>query len=172
MLLIVEKQCLLKHLEKGPKVLGWLYTMVLVLISWVIFASVDGQGGMGYFASMFGLRLGESADLGAVPFMNSTTLYLLRNYGLTLILCAIGSTPLPARTAAKIRAWLNGLADSRRNRAEAVAAENMISAGESAVTVNSTAWQLLWSVAAMAMFVVCTAYLVDATYNPFLYFRF
>ncbi|MBP3701007.1 MAG: MBOAT family protein [Lachnospiraceae bacterium] len=158
-LLIIEKQFLLKCLQKAPRAVSWIYTMVLVLISWVIFASVDGQGGLGYFASMFGLAYGDAvgavvpSDLVnqnmvglyfGVPFINSTTLYLLRNYGTMLILCAVGSTPLPARLAGKVRQWLQ----------------------------DGTVWQLLWSGAAALMFIVCTAYLVDATYNPFLYFRF
>ena len=133
--------------------------MFLVLISWVIFASVDGQGGLVYFASMLGLRVGESATMGGVPFLNSTTLYLLRNYGIMLILCAVGATPLPARLAGKVRSWLSGETVIKEEAAKAPAA-------------GSTAWQILWSLAAMAMFIVCTAYLVDATYNPFLYFRF
>ena len=147
-LLIIEKQFLLKKLQKAPRIIGSAYTLFLVLISWVIFASVDGQGGIGYFASMFGLQLGEAGSVGGVPLLNSTTLYLLRNYGVMLILCAIGSTPLPARLTGKVRDWLNGLEKS------------------------GTTWQVLWSAAAMMMFLVCTAYLVDATYNPFLYFRF
>ena len=166
-LLIIEKQFLLKRLQNAPKAVGWIYTMFLVLISWVIFASVDGQGGIGYFASMFGLRVGGSAAMGGVPFLNSTTLYLLRNYGIMLILCAVGATPLPARLAGKVRNWLSGGAAFSEEVTEASA-----KSPAEAPAAGSTAWQILWSLAAMAMFVVCTAYLVDATYNPFLYFRF
>ena len=147
-ILVIEKQFLLKKLQKAPKIVSWIYTIVLVLISWVIFASVDGQGGMGYFASMFGLSLGETTGAAGIPLVNTTTMYLLRNYGLMLILCAVGSTPWPARAAGAVRGWLERLEKS------------------------GTAWQILWSAAAMLMFLVCTAYLVDATYNPFLYFRF
>ena len=161
------QQFLLKRLQHAPKVVGWVYTMILVLISWVIFASVDGQGGLGYFASMFGLRVGETANVGGVPFLNSTTLYLLRNYGIMLILCAVGATPLPARLAGKVRNWLSGGAAFNEEVTEASA-----KSPAEAPAAGSTAWQVLWSLAAMAMFVVCTAYLVDATYNPFLYFRF
>lgn len=155
-LLIIEKQFLLKKLQSGPAWISRIYTLFLVLISWVIFASVDGQGGIGYFASMFGLQLNGTVGAGTVPLLNSTTWYLLRNYGAILILCAVGATPLPARVAGKVRSWLNGLGKNR----------------EAEIQTDSTGWQLLWSAAAMVMFVVCTAYLVDATYNPFLYFRF
>ena len=155
-LLIIEKQFLLKKLQSGPAWISRIYTLFLVLISWVIFASVDGQGGIGYFASMFGLQLNGTVGAGAVPLLNSTTWYLLRNYGAILILCAVGATPLPAHVAGKVRSWLNGLGKNH----------------EAEVQTDSTGWQLLWSAAAMVMFVVCTAYLVDATYNPFLYFRF
>ena len=142
-LLIIEKQFLLKKLQNAPKAVSWIYTMVLVMISWVIFASVDGQGGLGYFTSLFGVHLGENGAA-ALALANSTTWYLLRNYGVMILLCAVGATPVPARLAAKVRTMLK----------------------------DGTGWQLLWSGAAMVLFVVCTAYLVDATYNPFLYFRF
>ena len=155
-LLMIEKQFLLKWLQKAPKAVSWIYTVVLVLISWVIFASVDGQGGLGYFLSMF-----------HGPLLNSTTLYLLRNYGVMLILCAVGATPLPARLVGKVRAGLNGLGMRR-----AGGQTDSRPAAANAAGGDSTAWQLLWSAAAMVMFLVCTAYLVDATYNPFLYFRF
>ncbi len=142
-LLIIEKQFLLKRLQNAPQIVSRLYTLVLVLISWVIFASVDGQGGIGYFASMFGLRLGETAGM-ALPLINQSALYLLRNYGMILLLCIVGATPFPARIAGWVREKLN----------------------------EGTSWQILWSAASVVVFVISTAYLVDATYNPFLYFRF
>lgn len=82
-----------------------------------------------------------------MPFADAKTLYLLRNYGLLLAACAVGSTPLPGRIYKKVREWFEN--EGRQ-----------------------IFWQLLWSAAGTILFLLCTAYLVDATYNPFLYFRF
>ncbi len=143
-LLMLEKVFLLKRMKRWPAAAGWLYTVVLVCISWVIFASVDGAGGAGYLQAMFGLGGGGEVRM---PFADAKTLYLLRNYGLLLAACAVGSTPLPGRIYKKVREWFEN--EGRQ-----------------------IFWQLLWSAAGTILFLLCTAYLVDATYNPFLYFRF
>ena len=80
--------------------------------------------------------------------VDDTTLYLLGNYGLMLLLCAVGSTPV-----------VKGLFLRARQRVGGADGQGIV-------------WQILFSAASVLMFVVCTAYLVDATYNPFLYFRF
>lgn len=162
-LLIVEKVFLLKRLESCPSVFCWLYTMILVLFSWVIFASVDGAGGIGYVAAMFG---------GGAGLVDGTAWYLLRNYAGVLLICILGATPLPARAAGWLRGKLCGkTAVSNWDIGEETQKENGNEV-EGKHYTDSTLWQILWSSAAMILFVVCTAYLVDATYNPFLYFRF
>ncbi len=85
---------------------------------------------------------------GAGNAIDNTTLYLLRNYGGMLILCILGSTPLAKKLFLRARKAVGG-ADGQ-----------------------GLAWQFAFSAASALLFLVCTAYLVDATYNPFLYFRF
>lgn len=149
-LLMLEKMFLIEWQKRWPAAAGWLYTTVLVCVSWVIFASVDGAGGIGYLQAMFGLGAADGGGFDvffARPFADSSTRYLLRNYSVLLLACAAGSTPLPGRLLRKGKEWFLG-------------------AG------REFWWQLLWSVTAAFLFLLCTAYLVDATYNPFLYFRF
>ena len=64
-------------------------------------------------------------------------LYYIRNYGLTLIIAALFSTPIIEIAYKKII----------KNK-------------------------LINTVILMCIFLISIAYLVDATYNPFLYFRF
>lgn len=71
-------------------------------------------------------------------------LYYLRSYGVVLILAMIGATPLPQKL------W---------NRV-------------SATSVGGNVMILVEPLAISALLVVCTAYLIDGSYNPFLYFRF
>ncbi len=136
-LLIVEKFVLGKFLPKLP---GWVrsvYTMFLVIIGWVIFKCEDLSYGLSYLQAMFG---GLSGGL-----FNGESFYLLRNYGLLLLVLAVGSTMIPKKLGLRLSRQLG---------------ENSI-----AVTVIKSIFYLF-------ILVISVAYLVDATYNPFLYFRF
>ena len=75
---------------------------------------------------------------------NNETIYLLGNYAVLFVLAILGSTMLPKKAA--------GVVLGGRKRTWA---ENVIYIAFYAV-----------------IFFVSVAYLVDATYNPFLYFRF
>ena len=80
--------------------------------------------------------------LGGLPIASAEGLYLLKSNALLLILTALGATPLPKHIAKVLEA-----------RCPKAAA-------------------LLHPVALCALLLICTAYLVDGSYNPFLYFRF
>lgn len=136
-LLIIEKLFLLKYLKKAPSWVGHVYTMFLVLISWVIFAFDNLSGGLGYLGAMFGLN--------GAGFANSQTVYLLYTNLLMLVILAIASTHLGKTLANKLLAKLQ----SRPVIAEVIK-----------------------NVAFVGIFFLSVAYLVDASYNPFLYFRF
>ena len=94
--LVIEKVFLLKHLKNG--FLSHLYTIVLVLISFVIF-NVESLGEIGIFIkSMFGLN--------GLSFMNFETWYYLKNYIVILVIGIICSTPI-------IKKGLDKLAESK-----------------------------------------------------------
>ena len=131
--IIAEKLFLGKLLEKLPTAVRWLYTMLLVVLGWVLFVTPDLPTAFGYMGIMFG-STGILAD--------STALYLLLNFGVMLILGIFAST------------------DAWKIIVEKVTAK-------SPVAVN-----IITPVAKIAVFILCIAYLADATYNPFLYFNF
>ena len=82
--LVIEKVFLLKHLKNG--FLSHLYTIVLVLISFVIF-NVESLNEIGVFIkSMFGLN--------GLSFMNFETWYYFKNYIVILAIGIICSTPI------------------------------------------------------------------------------
>ena len=82
--------------------------------------------------------------MGEVAFANDMVLYLLKNYGVLIITALIGCTPL-------VKKFVKGCLESKKH-------EGLVT-----VAVN---------VAVVLLFLIITAYLVDASYNPFLYFRF
>ena len=78
-LLIAEKYLLQGLLAKMPMAARRLYTLLLVLISWVIFSTAD--------LSQAGVWLGNMIGIGASSFADRTFLYLLRS---NLVLLVIG----------------------------------------------------------------------------------
>lgn len=91
-ILILEKTFMLKILEKAGKVFSHIYSIVLILIGWVIFAFEDlSQIGI-YLQSMFNIN----------NFINNETLYYLKNYGLITIIGIICSTLIVKKFIEKI----------------------------------------------------------------------
>jgi len=86
--------------------------------------------------------VGISLTDAALPLSNVESLYTLRSYAGVLILGIIGSTPLPKYLASKVT--------------------------ERFAAVKSIAEPVVLAVITLA----ATAYLVDGSFNPFLYFRF
>ncbi len=134
-LLIIEKLFLLNWLKKMPAAVGHIYTLLLVIISWVIFAIEDLSRAFAYIGAMFG---------GSGILADPTSFYMLATNAALLIILAVAATPLPKMIARKLMTKLG--------------------TGVGAAIVQNAAY--------IAIFIVSVAYLVDATYNPFLYFRF
>ena len=128
-LMLAERMFLGKILEKLPVVLRHVYTMVIVLIGWALFA-VENMG-----------RLGEylSACFGGAALMDTATAYHLISYLPMLVILTIAATPLGKKIWERL--------------------------GERTQSI-------LTPILILLALVLCTASLVDASYNPFLYFRF
>ncbi len=90
------------------------------------------------------IRLGQMFGLGDIPLVTEETIYYLRSYGVLLFMGVIGSTPIVKKAA-------------------------------NVVVEGVGRWRLSWLLETLALVVLLmlsTAYLVDGSYNPFLYFRF
>ena len=79
-----------------------------------------------------------------IPAVNAASLYYLKSNLVLLIVAAVGATPLPRRIYEKIGGTAGG----------------------------SRVLAVLTPTAAAAAVAVCTAYLIDGLFNPFVYFRF
>ncbi|WP_195617195.1 MBOAT family O-acyltransferase [Clostridium paraputrificum] len=124
LLISIEKLGLINFLNKH-RVFSHIYTIVLLLIGWTLFAITDFNGICEYLSKLFLYSNGEE------------WIYYLRNYGVSLIIAIIFSLPLVSMFYKKI--------------------EN---------------FKWIKTIILMGIFIISVAYLVDATYNPFLYFRF
>lgn len=89
-------------------------------------------------------NIGAMFGAGGYPVICAEALYYLRSFAVVLVIALIGSTPLPKRMVSRIE---------------------KTEAGGRAMTFAEPAVMV-------ALLLICTAYLVDGSYNPFLYFRF
>ena len=134
-LLMNEKLWSLKLLGKS-KVISHIYTLLFVIIGFVLFDASSLGEAAGNIASLFGF--------GGHSLVSTEAVYALRSYAVVFIIGIIGATPLAAKLMAKLRTN------------EAVG--KVINVAEPFVLV--------------LLLAVCTAYMVDGAFNPFLYFRF
>ncbi len=93
-LLTLEKLFLRKYIDKS-KILGHLYVLFLVSLSFVIFSGNSMPEAISYVKGLFGG--GENG------FINEEALYNLRSYATVIIISAIASTPLPKKLLEIIR---------------------------------------------------------------------
>lgn len=128
--LIIEKLFLLRVLKKAPDWVCHVYTMVIVMVAWALFANTDISRALAYIGMMFGH---------ASSFVNAASLYYLRDNLFLIVVCIIACTPV---------------ANTKLNF----------------LNQKTFAWSK--PVLVLLMMLICTAFIVDGTYNPFLYFRF
>jgi len=158
--LVLEKFLWLDFLKKH-KIFSHIYTLVIVWIGWALFAFDDMGRVAQYIKAMFGLS--------GAGFVNMETLYLLFSYAVMLVILILASTPYPKLWAGKLMTWLEGKTTEHAAVAEGGKEEVPVKSGISFGSSMSTILQLAF---VAVIFIISTAYLVDATYNPFLYFRF
>lgn len=131
--IIIEKLFLGKILEKIPSFFSWLYTIILVILGWVLFDTADISTALGYMGAMFG---------GTGILSDNHGMYYLMNYGIITVIAIFACTDAFKLILEKLRSKVPML-------------------------IN-----YITPFTKMAVLVLSTAYLADATYNPFLYFNF
>lgn len=82
--LILEKYFFLKILEKAPKFISRIYTLIIIMFSWVLFTSTNLKDIGTFFTS-----------LGSKPFFSGEVTSFLLQYGILFIIGILFSTPKP-----------------------------------------------------------------------------
>lgn len=90
LILIIEKNFLLKALAKLPAVFQHIYALFIIMLSWAIFACVDTEVLIPYLGSLFG----------ANGLTGGLDLYYLGTRAVLLIILAVASTHFPKKLAA------------------------------------------------------------------------
>lgn len=133
-ILLIEKYVLKNALERLP---GWarhVYSIVLVMIGWTLFAGESLGAAVQYLGLMFGI--------GGKGLADREAFYLLKSDWVVWIALILASTPVLHNSYRRIMRKL----------------------GKKKAVVNVLVYGIL--------FMICVAFLVTETYNPFLYFRF
>lgn len=133
--LTVEKLWLLQRLEKS-RIFSHIYTLFLVMISFVIFNAKSLEQAFSDLAGLFGA--------GGIPLVSAEAVYYLRSFGVILLIGGAGAMPLLRKLAEKI----------------------------SETPAGGRILNFVEPVGLAVLLLIMTAYLVDGSFNPFLYFRF
>ena len=133
-LLIIEKLFLKRFLDK-TKIIKYIYTLLIVIISFLIFSTTNINELFNSLKNMFLIN--------NIPLINKTTIYYFRSFIVLLIISIISATPI-------LKITINKIKQTKLNKIIEVL-EIFIYFG---------------------LLTLSTAYLIDESFNPFLYFRF
>ena len=95
-ILTIEKNTYGRRLE-GTKVLGRIYTLILIPVTWVVFAITDMGQLAAYLGNMFGIHWTE------ILVGTQQLVRYLKEYWVLLIACIVFITPFPAKLFRKCR---------------------------------------------------------------------
>ena len=90
------------------------------------------------------LYIGGMFGIGDVPLMSRECVYYMRSYGILIAGSIVGATPLVKNVVSRF----------------------------AATTYGEKLMPVLRPIVITGLVIVCTAYLIDSSFNPFLYFRF
>ncbi|MBQ2872885.1 MAG: MBOAT family protein [Bacilli bacterium] len=133
-ILVIEKFFIGKYIEK-TKIFKYIYSLVIVIISFLIFNSNTTKDIFISLKNMFGLN--------NLEFINVETIYYLKSYLITLVVASISATPLIKNIISKIE---------NKNIKKTIS--------------------ILEPVFYIILLILSTTFLIDESFNPFLYFRF
>ncbi len=147
-LLTFEKLFFSKQLKASDslpfykKLPGWIYAMIAVLFGWVLFRAENLSLAADYMGVMFGIGVATPADTTALMFIGQKAVYLT-----AAIIFAAPVVPFVRSKIERLRESCGG-------------------------AVIASAADILYAILLCGMFIVCSAYLLMSTYNPFIYFQF
>lgn len=91
-LLMIEKMFIYKFLDKS-KIIGHVYMLILIPITWIIFAITDLKDAVIYIAKMLFIPIKGMAQINGADLLGK----YLGSYWWLLLICAVCATPLPMK---------------------------------------------------------------------------
>ncbi|MBQ7581505.1 MAG: MBOAT family protein [Lachnospiraceae bacterium] len=128
---------------KVPGIIRWFYTMLVVMFGWVLFKLEELPAAITYIGKMLHIGVGSYTDFGAGYYLDNRTVFFL-------IIAVLAAVPwaevLPRRLGCRI--------------------------SELSLAQPSSVSRIIRRILLLLLLVVCMLFIVNSTYNPFIYFRF
>ena len=128
-----------KKTNAVTSVLGWIYTMFVVMIGWVLFGIVDLGQFTEYLAVMFGANAGLFTAYGL-------RFYLTNQMSFYMVIAILACVPW--------KSVLKRFTENKLSERAAFCAE------------------IIKRLALLVLLAICFMYIINSSYNPFIYFRF
>ena len=128
-----------------PSFLGWLYTMLVVMLGWILFGIVDVVQFADYLAVMFGANA------------KAFTAYGIRYYLSNQMICYLTISVLACIPWKQV--WM-------------AVREKGIVTGNRCPEMLVDVWEITKRVGILLLLALCYIYIINSSYNPFIYFRF
>lgn len=134
-LILLETLFLDKVLSYLPRAVGHIYVLVVLILNFVLFKAGGIGEGLGNLRAMLGLS--------SLPWSNPETAFYLRSYSFTLLVAALGATPLLSQLISRIRCNKTG--------------EKLLNLLEPLVLVT--------------LLLLVTGYLIQGYFSPYAFFK-
>ena len=141
-LLMIEKMWMLKHLQKQNFFMRFMSHVYVLIAVMVGFVIFNAKN----MAEAFSY-LGSMFGMGTVPFVSAEAVFYLKSYGVIFVLAILGATPV----SKQMWCWIE---------------EN------TSANIAEKCVRIVELVGLLMLLIASTAFLVDGSFNPFLYFRF
>ena len=128
---------------KVPGFVKWLYTMLVVVFGWVLFKLEELPAAIEYIGKMLHIGVGSYTDFGVRYYLDNRTIFFLI---CAVIVAVPWAQVLPRRLGCRV--------------------------SEVSLKAESGALCVIKRVLLLALLIISMLFIVNSTYNPFIYFRF
>lgn len=149
---------------QGPacikKILGWIYTMLVVVVGWVLFALVSVRKTAQYLMVMFGLQKNAFVAYSPSYYLDKKTICI---FVIALLAC------VPWKQV--WRKWAgNDKAENEKIENEKIGNDKLRKGNR---TLTQTPVGMIGQkIVLLLLLVLCFVFIITGSYNPFIYFRF
>ena len=149
---------------QGPacikKILGWIYTMLVVVVGWVLFALVSVRKTVQYLMVMFGLQKNAFVAYSPSYYLDKKTICI---FVIALLAC------VPWKQV--WRKWAgNDKAENEKIENEKIGNDKLRKGNR---TLTQTPVGMIGQkIVLLLLLVLCFVFIITGSYNPFIYFRF
>lgn len=149
---------------QGPacikKILGWIYTMLVVVVGWVLFALVSVRKTAQYLMVMFGLQKNAFVAYSPSYYLDKKTICI---FVIALLAC------VPWKQV--WRKWAgNDKAENEKIENEKIGNDKLRKGNR---TLTQTPVGMIGQkIVLLLLLVLCFIFIITGSYNPFIYFRF